>query len=64
MTCGRNDRLRELKEKLQKDLFNYLVKEIYKGKTYVLNPLADRNQNKNGKKYSVIAFFLQNSTEM
>lgn len=54
MICGRNDRLRELEEK---DLVNYLVKEIYKGKTYVLNPLADRKQNKNGKKYSVIAFF-------
>jgi len=43
MICGRNDRLRELEEK---DLVNYLVKEIYKGKTYVLNPLADRKQNK------------------
>lgn len=42
MTCGRDDRLRELEE----DLVNYLVKEIYKGKTYVLNPLADRKQKK------------------
>lgn len=44
MTCGRDDRLRELE-----DLVNYLVKEIYKGKTYVLNPLADRKQKKMAK---------------
>lgn len=53
MTCGRDDRLRELEE----DLVNYLVKEIYKGKTYVLNPLADRKQKKWQKIFSNRIFY-------
>lgn len=38
MICGWDDWLCELEE----DFVNYLVKEIYKGKIYVLNLFVDR----------------------
>ena len=52
----KNDWLREL---VEKNLVNYLMTEISKSKIYLLKPLADVKQNKYGRNYSIIAFFLE-----